>query len=211
MKTQIIVENVRVHVAERGVINQPDLKDIEFVFNGEVVDISPEELEEYAFTGLNNVDFVMDRDWENNKAAIEKFDDGPFNGIVPNNLDEAIATIIPQLTPANIQDIMHIKDEEKETAHGRSENLDMYMCLNGMKIRNDWRLWGDSPLAKWLADRGIYHADDMSGVICKAVWMNVKGLGEIDLKQEAEWYKQWWDRTEGGNEQVKKEFYERCK
>jgi len=210
MKTQINVNNVFVHIAERGVINQPDLADVEFVYDGKIVDIDTKHIEDFKFTGLSNIDFVKDYDWDANTME-PIFDDGPFNGIVPNTLDEAIETILAQLTPANIQDIMHIEEGDVEVAHGRSENLDMYMCLNGLRIRNDWRLWDATShsLSSWFADHEIYHADDMSGIVCKAVWMNLKGLGEINIEQEAEWFKQWWDlHGLGGYNGVEADYYE---
>lgn len=35
----------------------------------------------------------------------------------------------------------------------------------GMWIRNNWRLWGGSRLSKYFNEMGIYHPDDMSGII----------------------------------------------
>ena len=64
MKTQIVVETVMENHAKRRMSNQPKLTDIEFVYNGEVVEIDSKELEEFRFTGLSNIDFVTTRDWD---------------------------------------------------------------------------------------------------------------------------------------------------
>ncbi len=194
MKTQIIVENVRVHQAERAVYNQPDLFEVEFVYNGEVVDIDPKVIEEFKFTGLSNIDFVEDYEWDKDERC--PLDDGPFNGIAPNNLDEAVEQIMVQLTTANCSDISMVKGDSA------------CICLNGMSIRNDWNLWYKSNLSLWFADHGIYHADDMSAVIATRVWEIVNQVEHQSLEDHKKYFDAHWAEY---NCDVKAEFEERCK
>ena len=191
-KTQIIVENVFVHEAERKVFNQPELKDVEFIYKGEVVEIDPEEIDFWTHTGLNNIDFITMRMWDD----IVDTPEDDYRDPCPKDLDDAVNQILVQLTPANISDIKHVNYEDAE------------LCLHGMYIRNQWNLWFESPLSLWFADKGLYHADDMSGVISKAVWMSVNNRGMIDIKKEAESYAEYW-REQG--QDVKSQFEERCK
>jgi len=204
MKTQMIVENVRVHIAERGVINQPNLSDVEFVYKGKVVKPDPKWIEEFEFTGLANIDFFISTDWdmvladnygEASETEIEELEE--FEDESPSSLEEAVEYILPQLTTANIIDITHTKND-----------FGVYMCLDGMAIRNKWNLWRKSNLSEWFANHGIYHADDMSGVICKAVWAKVMNI-KFDIKEEEEFFTSWWNKH-GGIVEQRDMYYERC-
>ena len=53
----------------------------------------------------------------------------------------------------------------------------------GMGLRNQWGLWGYStPIAKYLAEAGVEHPDNMSGVIINSYWLhhNVCSLDRDD-------------------------------
>ena len=113
----------------------------------------------------------------------------------PKNLDEAVELVLVELSQDNIYDI---QETEEEWAA---------ICLNGMAIRNEWNLWFESPLSLWFASKGIYHADDMSGIICKEVWNRVKKKKSVDMDEEFTYYSKYWE-AEGCD--VKAEFEERC-
>ena len=51
-----------------------------------------------------------------------------------------------------------------------------------------------SPLAKWFASQGIFHADDSSACIFKAFRAKLQGK-PFDLVQEAEFYKAYWESS----------------
>ena len=113
----------------------------------------------------------------------------------PKNLDEAVEIIMVQLTPANIMDLQDVNEEYSMT------------CLNGLKIRNDWNLWYKSDLSLWFAEHGIYHADDMSGVIEKTVWERVCGKRITPIEEHQKYFQAHWDKYECD---VKTQFEERC-
>lgn len=46
--------------------NRMDLNDCEFWYDGRKIEVPEEELKEWRFTGLNNIDFVLSRDWPDN-------------------------------------------------------------------------------------------------------------------------------------------------
>ena len=61
----------------------------------------------------------------------------------------------------------------------------------GMWMRNNWQLWGGSRLSKYFNDLGIYHPDDMSGIILDSYhrYLNNK---DIKLEEQIEHYQDYW-------------------
>ncbi len=66
---------------------------------------------------------------------------------------------------------------------------------SGIGIRNSWGLWGDSPLSRYFARLGIYHADDMSAIINTAFSRRVRGT-EIKLEELVKYYRDFWAETD---------------
>ena len=60
----IDIEDVFSHAETRSEWNKPLTSEIEFHKDGKKVDIPKDELDEWDFTGLHNVDFVLMRDWD---------------------------------------------------------------------------------------------------------------------------------------------------
>jgi len=59
MKTKISIEDVYEIDEEMREINQIPLDEIEWTFNGEVVDVDSQIVSEFEFTGLTNMDFIL--------------------------------------------------------------------------------------------------------------------------------------------------------
>jgi len=57
-KIKINIEEIFEIEERRRTINRLDLMDITFTLNGEPVNIDPRIKEEFAATGLNNIDFI---------------------------------------------------------------------------------------------------------------------------------------------------------
>jgi hypothetical protein len=77
------------------------------------------------------------------------------------------------------------------------ENPRCYLIAN-MGLRNGWGLWQDSPLAHWFRKRGIWHADDMSGIISTAYYHHINGTQEINedwVAEERAYYDEHWCRS----------------
>ena len=64
-----------------------------------------------------------------------------------------------------------------------------------MGMRNAWGLWGDSPLSRYFARLGIYHADDMSSIINEAFSRKVRGM-EIKLDELVKYYREYWAKED---------------
>lgn len=70
----------------------------------------------------------------------------------------------------------------------------------GMWMRNNWQLWGGSRLSKYFNDLGIYHPDDMSGIILKS-YHRYLTENEIKLEEQIKYYQDYWKNA---NKQNKK-------
>ena len=56
---RVDIEEVFGMQARRNQINREDLEDIEFYENDKKLEISKEAIEEFAYIGLNNIDFIQ--------------------------------------------------------------------------------------------------------------------------------------------------------
>jgi hypothetical protein len=70
----------------------------------------------------------------------------------------------------------------------------------GMWMRNNWQLWGGSRLSKYFNDLGIYHPEDMSGIILDSYHRYLTG-NDIKLEEQIKFYQDYWKKA---NEQNKK-------
>ena len=69
------------------------------------------------------------------------------------------------------------------------------MHLNfGMWIRNNWGLWKGSRLSKFFNEKGIYHPDDMSGIILDSYYRYLTGQ-DIKLAEQIRNYQDYWEKT----------------
>jgi len=64
----------------------------------------------------------------------------------------------------------------------------------GMWMRNNWRLWGGSRLSIYFNDLGIFHPDDMSGIILTSYHRFLLGL-DIKLEEQIGYYKDYWKKN----------------
>lgn len=62
-------------------------------------------------------------------------------------------------------------------------------------------LWFESPLSNWFAEKGIYHADDMSSIILTSWHRRFKGEN-IRLDEQIEHYQNWWKEQGATMEQM---------
>lgn len=80
----------------------------------------------------------------------------------------------------------------------------------GKWLRNNWQLWGGSRLSKYFNDHGIFHPDDMSGIILKSYhrYLNKK---QINFDDQIAYYKKYWEESERNRIQEEKEKLEESK
>jgi len=101
---------------------------------------------------------------------------------IPVDLDDCFAYLDTTLDSATLDTLKIWNEEDLGRAH-----LGM-----GMWIRNDWGLWRGSRLAKWFNEQGIWHPDDMSGIILDSYWRHLHNK-PIDLESQVKFYVEYWD------------------
>jgi hypothetical protein len=62
-------------------------------------------------------------------------------------------------------------------------------------MRNNWNLWTKSRLKRYFNRKGIYHPDDMSGIILKSYYRHLNDI-DIDLKNQIKYYQNYWEGVE---------------
>ena len=65
----------------------------------------------------------------------------------------------------------------------------------GMSLRNSWGLWAGSRLSAYFNTLGIYHPEDMSGIILRSYYRHNRGL-EINLKGQIKESKDYWEKSQ---------------
>jgi hypothetical protein len=100
---------------------------------------------------------------------------------VPRSLEDSFAELKKMLHP----------DLLKEIKEGPEEGMIRYHMGLGMWMRNNWGLWGGSRLAKYFNGIGIFHPDDMSGVILDSFWRHLNGR-PLRLEEQVAYYQRFW-------------------
>jgi len=100
---------------------------------------------------------------------------------IPNTLEECFQQLDSVLTPENV--------ERMRT--GGEDDMGMYHFGLGVWMRNNWGLWKGSVLSEWFEDRGIWHPDDMSGIILTSYWRYLNNL-PLGLDEQIESYQHYW-------------------
>lgn len=91
----------------------------------------------------------------------------------------------------------NLKNEEffKWLAEEEDEAIPSVHHGFGTLLRNTMQLWYDGPPVKWFNENGIYHADDMSAIIIKAVHRKCNNIS-FDLDEEIKFYRDYWEKTD---------------
>jgi hypothetical protein len=106
----------------------------------------------------------------------------------PKDLDEAITWLDKHFSKRDKLSI--ISDTEDEFTGKSHHGMGAY-------LRNTWGLWGELPLAKFFNGLGIFHADDMSGIILTSFHRKLSGKA-IDLDKQIKFYKNYWKKARNG-------------
>jgi hypothetical protein len=100
---------------------------------------------------------------------------------IPKDLDDCFEDLTKCLIE---EDYLAFKSGTEKQMEGQHHFL-------GRHLRNDWKLWGESRLAKWFDDKGIHHADDMSGIILTSYWRHLNDK-PIELDEQIKYYQDFW-------------------
>jgi hypothetical protein len=108
---------------------------------------------------------------------------------IPTTLDEAVDQLLAGMTEAD------------KRAYRKGPEDDAGVILHhglGMAMRNAWGLWhGETALSKWLRSKRIWHGDDCSATIYRALWRRLHDLPIDDawLAGQAAFYEDFWKRS----------------
>lgn len=100
---------------------------------------------------------------------------------IPKDLDDCFKTLVKLFSPEEIEKVKN-KTEE---------NMNSYHHGTGRWLRNEWGLWQESKLVKWFNEKGVYHADDMSGIILASFWREINSE-PIKLDEQIKHYQDYW-------------------
>ncbi len=109
---------------------------------------------------------------------------------IPSTLDEAVDQIVASMSAA--ERVAYAKTDSEFPGQGGFGS--------GMNMRNGWGLWHhETPISKWLLARRIFHGDDASLVIFRAVWRRLHKLpiGDAWMAEQAAYYETFWRETAG--------------
>jgi hypothetical protein len=98
----------------------------------------------------------------------------------PTNLNEAIYAVLKML-PTDV----------KEGIVSRQINPGRFHHGLGRQLRNEWGLWTGGPLHDYFEAHGIWHADDMSGIILESAARTLRNE-PLDLQGQVDEYLQFW-------------------
>ena len=100
---------------------------------------------------------------------------------IPVDLEDSLRELKKMLHP----------DLLKEIKEAPEQNTAGYHMSLGLWMRNNWRLWAGSRLAKHFNGIGIFHPDDMSGIILVSLWRDLN-LKPIKLTEQVAFYQKFW-------------------
>nr|MBC8147401.1 hypothetical protein [Bacteroidota bacterium] len=130
------------------------------------------------------------------KSSVYVFRKNVFN--ISINVKNMKKGYIPKDLTDCITQLDKIMDEaSKIWCRKHSEQYFSYKAHHGlgMWIRNNWKLWGSSRLSKYFNELGIYHPDDMSGIILKSYYRYLNSE-EINLDEQIKYYQDFWENRE---------------
>jgi peroxiredoxin len=108
-----------------------------------------------------------------------------FKVYIPKDLEDSLVELSKMLDLALIA----------EMKASSEENMILYHDDLGRWIRNNWALWAGSRLSKYFNQLGIFHPDDMSGIILTSYWRHLQSR-PIKLDEQVEYYKEYWRKTQ---------------
>jgi hypothetical protein len=124
---------------------------------------------------------------DNHKYKITPTQDSesPTGFYIPANLDDCFSELQKMLRPDFLTEFKN---------KGERELPEYHMGL-GMWLRNNWGLWRGSRLSKYFNQLGIFHPDDMSGIIIETFWSKLNNKPQ-KLDEKIEFYQEYWKSQE---------------
>ncbi|MEX0997950.1 MAG: DUF6794 domain-containing protein [Flavobacteriaceae bacterium] len=101
---------------------------------------------------------------------------------IPKDINEAVHQINTFFTDSIRNEIKSLSENEfSSRAH----------FSLGMRLRNNWGLWGGSRLAVYFNNIGIFHPDDMSGILLISYHRHINDK-DLEIDKQIDYYKKYW-------------------
>ena len=105
---------------------------------------------------------------------------------IPDCLNDCLVELLTRMSATNLEQFRQTKENE----------LCKYHRGLGASLRNRWGLWGQkNSLYNWFLKRGIFHPDDMSGIVLQSLWRKLNNK-PIRFKEQVKHYKDFWKAEE---------------
>ena len=104
---------------------------------------------------------------------------------IPTDLNDCFAELRKTLEPDLLDEMMSRTEKE----------MVRYHMGVGLWMRNSWGLWRRSRLARNFNNLGIYHPDDMSGIVLISFWRHLHDE-PIRLEEQVKHYQEYWKNPE---------------
>ncbi len=109
---------------------------------------------------------------------------------IPVNLEDCIESLDEIYTDSVKIEIAKLTESEYSSGN--------HLFGIGIWIRNNWQLWGGSRLSKYFNEIGVYHPDDMSGIIMDSYHRYLRNE-EIRLDEQVKSYQEYWGKMKKEN------------
>src|ERR1044072_28190 len=103
------------------------------------------------------------------------------NIYIPANLEDTFGELKKMLHPELL----------KEMQESSEEGMIEYHMGLGLWMRNNWKLWAGSRLSEYFNGIGIFHPDDMSGIILTSFWRHLHSQ-PLKLEEQVSRYQKYW-------------------
>ena len=132
---------------------------------------------------------------EKTKYIINPTEDikSPKGIYIPENLEDSFKELDSMLSPDLIDELKNCTKKQMIRHHFGL----------GRWMRNNWGLWSKSRLTRYFNNLGVYHADDMSGIILNS-YKRYLNKQPIQLDEQIEYYKRFWEKVKKIEELQKK-------
>ena len=101
---------------------------------------------------------------------------------IPKDIDDCFEELKKMFDDSDLNEF--VKDSTEKDMEGQHHFL-------GRNLRNNWGLWSGSILSEWFNEKGIHHADDMSGIILTSFWRHLNDE-PIKLEEQIRYYQDFW-------------------
>lgn len=120
-----------------------------------------------------------------------RFTTDSLRGIyIPQNLEDCFITLDKIYSDSTKTEIAKMDEDEYSSGN--------HLFGIGIWMRNNWQLWGGSRLSKYFNQLGIYHPDDMSGIIMDSYHRYLRNE-EIHLEAQIKYYQDYWEKMKTEN------------